>query len=121
ESVFFAANQPVGIVVTHDGFVYFTTARSSNVWRISPEEDWGIVGGGKPGFADGVGTQAQFRHLTGIALDHEGNLIVADSQNYLVRKITLVTRLDKESQPSAAPEPFFQPSTETLNTNANEI
>ncbi|HKP11099.1 MAG TPA: gluconolaconase [Blastocatellia bacterium] len=121
DTAYFASSQPDGVVVTHDGFVYFTTTHDSNVWRVSPEENWAVVAGGKPGFADGVGAQARFRHLTGIALDREGNLIVADSQNYLIRKIAMVTPQAGQGDGPAAPAPFVQPPAEPINTHPDEI
>jgi sugar lactone lactonase YvrE len=120
ETTYFNDSQPVGLAVTHDGFVYFSTARSSNVWRISPEEDWAAVAGGESGFANGFGDHAGFRHLTGLALDREGNLIIADSQNYLIRKITMATPQAQETATPPASGPFVQPASQPLTTNTTE-
>jgi serine/threonine protein kinase, bacterial len=46
-----------------------------------------FAGSGLMGFADGLGTQAQFANLMGIAADTMGNLYVADSHNNVIRKI----------------------------------
>ncbi|HEY0844014.1 MAG TPA: hypothetical protein VGE12_01515 [Noviherbaspirillum sp.] len=43
---------------------------------------------GQSGDADGAGPSARFRQPWGIAADAAGNLYVADTDNYLVRKIT---------------------------------
>jgi sugar lactone lactonase YvrE len=40
------------------------------------------------GSADGIGAAAQFRDAEGIAIDGAGNLYVADTYNYTIRKIT---------------------------------
>ena len=46
-----------------------------------------LAGSGSAGFADGAGAAAQFNNLRGVAVDGEGNFIVADSYNHRVRKI----------------------------------
>src|SRR5439155_7589733 len=43
---------------------------------------------GNVGKGDGVGAQAQFISPTGVAVDRAGNVYVADSRNFAIRKIT---------------------------------
>lgn len=76
---------PVGIVVTHDGFLFVSDA--GRVIRIAPDGEAETYAGGASGFADGIGTQSRFSRLAGLAIDKGGNLFVADSQNYLIRHI----------------------------------
>ncbi len=48
-----------------------------------------ISGGGQPGFADGPPDQAQYStNITGLDVDPAGNIYVADSGNYRVRKVS---------------------------------
>ncbi len=44
--------------------------------------------GSTEGFADGIGTEAQFNLPFGVAVDSEGNVYVADLDNHRIRKIT---------------------------------
>jgi len=47
-----------------------------------------FAGSGTKGFADGTATTAQFYSPTGMAVDSEGNVYVADRENHRIRRIT---------------------------------
>lgn len=40
------------------------------------------------GYADGRGTQARFNHPTGLAVDAQGNVFIADRGNHLIRRVS---------------------------------
>ena len=85
-------NSPCGIVKDTDGIIYVNDSGNNCVRRVAPDD--GVVstlagdGYGGKGFADGLGLNARFFNPTGLALDTEGNLIVADSENHCIRRVT---------------------------------
>jgi DNA-binding beta-propeller fold protein YncE len=47
-----------------------------------------VAGTGTAGSANGTGTAASFNFPKGLAVDTNGNLLVADTSNHLIRKIS---------------------------------
>ncbi|HEY0079240.1 MAG TPA: hypothetical protein VGB73_11385 [Pyrinomonadaceae bacterium] len=82
-----ALQTPVGLALTHDNFLYVTDIGQSRVLQIAPDGAARVVAGSGDSFADGDARQARFNAPVGIALDRRGALYVADSSNYLVRKL----------------------------------
>ncbi len=80
-------NHPFGIAVDGAGNVY--VGENCRIRKITPAGVVTTFAGGTPGFANGNGTAAQFQNgINGIATDAAGNLFVADTYNYRIRKIT---------------------------------
>jgi DNA-binding beta-propeller fold protein YncE/plastocyanin len=87
---------PAGIAVTPDGStVYVSDTDNSSIRKIKIASDGtttiSLVAGGMSGYADGPGISARFEYPMGLALDANGNLYVADSDNYLIRKIAFAS------------------------------
>ena len=81
-------SSPLGLALTHDGFLYLTEQDHARVLQIAPDGRVYELAGSGSGFANGDGQQqARFNQPAGLALDADGALYVADSANYLVRKI----------------------------------
>lgn len=81
---------PMGVAVAQDNTVYVADAYSSCIRRRTPD---GMVStfAGKPlssGRVDGRGEAARFSSPHGLALDRDGNLLVADAFNAAIRKIS---------------------------------
>ena len=81
-------NFPSGVVVDAVGNVYVADEFNHLIRKITPEGLVSTLAGSIWGFRDGAGTSAQFNRPTGVALDAEGNVYVADYVNHLIRKIT---------------------------------
>ncbi len=80
---------PTGIAVDGAGTVYVADSATNSVSTVSPT---GVVsklaGSSTPGYADGAGGTARFSGLGGLAVDSAGNVYVADTGNFAIRKIT---------------------------------
>jgi sugar lactone lactonase YvrE len=78
---------PIGLALTHDGFLYVTEHDRGTIVQIDPNGRAVVLAGNNQGYSEGFGPDARFNHPTGIAIDNRGDLVVADSANYLVRRI----------------------------------
>jgi hypothetical protein len=71
-----------------------TERERNRIWQLAPDgrTTAHLIAGAGAGFANGDGqTTARFNQPAGIAVDKSGALYVADSANYLVRKLTAAT------------------------------
>jgi sugar lactone lactonase YvrE len=83
---------PQGLAVDGTGNIYVADTGNNAIRKISPMGQVTTIAGlaGSAGSANGPGPQARFNGPAGIAVDKDGNLYVADTNNHTVRKITLV-------------------------------
>ncbi|MAG36986.1 MAG: hypothetical protein CL878_12190, partial [Dehalococcoidia bacterium] len=80
---------PTGVAVDATGHVYVADRRNHRIRKIAPDGTVStLAGSGISGYADGVGTAAQFNQPMDVAVDGAGNVYVADRDNDRIRKIT---------------------------------
>jgi len=80
---------PYGVAFAKDGTVFVSDAGENNrIRRIAKDGTVSTFAGAVEGFADGTGTAASFDTPSGLALDGQGNLYVADTGNHAIRRIT---------------------------------
>ncbi|MGZ5286341.1 MAG: NHL domain-containing protein, partial [Flavisolibacter sp.] len=79
---------PMGIAVDGSGNLYVADAGNHRIRKVTPSGYVStIAGSGIEGFRDGSGVFAQFYDPRDVAVDHAGNIYVADYQNNRIRKI----------------------------------
>lgn len=84
-------NSPYGLARDSSGNIYVADTNNHAIRKITTA---GVVStlagsaGGISGYSDGNGGNASFYYPRGVAVDSQGNVIVADSNNQVIRKIT---------------------------------
>jgi sugar lactone lactonase YvrE len=85
---------PIGLAVSHDNYLYVTELDRSRVIQVAPDGVARVIAGDGPGFVDGSDA-GRFNQPTGIAIGPISNkpteLYLADSGNYLIRKLDQTT------------------------------
>lgn len=96
-------DDPFGVAVDRLGNLFVSDAGlNDRIRRISPAGSVTTVAGERAGFADGSRTAARFRTPSGLALDLDGRIYVADTGNHAIRRITpegVVTTLAGNGSP----------------------
>ena len=104
-------NRPVGICVTHDGFLFISDEGRGRIFRVAPDGELTTYAGG-PEYSDN-GIDSRLKSPSFVSVDRNGVLYVADSANYLIREI-----LPTQDRPLArVPEPIIQPVEETAEAH----
>ena len=99
-------SDPYGVAIGPRGAIYVADGGEANRIRVvQPDGAVSTLAGGKEGFVDGLGAVAAFNTPSAIALDHLGNLYVADTGNHAIRRIApggAVTTLAVNGSPGYA-------------------
>lgn len=101
-------SSPVGLALTHDDVLYVTGNDRGRVAQIWPDgRVKAFAGAAVIGFADGETERARFNSPAGVGIDKRGSLYVADSANYLVRKLAPSEDVNETKGAQAAPMPVI--------------
>jgi len=82
---------PRGIAVDATNTVFVADAGNDTIRRITPDGQVTTLAGipdGTSGSTDGAAARARFSRPSGLAIDNAGNLLVADTGNHTIRKIS---------------------------------
>ncbi|MBL7999687.1 MAG: SMP-30/gluconolactonase/LRE family protein [Candidatus Kapabacteria bacterium] len=80
--------RPTGVAVDNNGWVYVTDQLNHKIRKISPDGVVSTLAGSEKGYKDGASGEARFNSPSGIAVDKNGVVYVADFGNHTIRKIT---------------------------------
>jgi len=124
-------NAPQGLTVDRHGNLYIADSYNHCVRRRATDGSITTVAGtGTPGFAgdDGPATAALFNFPTGVAVDSQGNLFIADSLNHRVRRVGvdghIITVIGGEPGGGSGSEPaipLHYPSTVAVDQFGNVL
>ncbi len=83
-------DQPGGLVIASNGTLYVADSANHTIRAIAPGGVVTTLAGsaGLSGTNDGVGAAARFSFPQGLALDSNGHLVVADTGNSTIRRVT---------------------------------
>lgn len=79
---------PFSVAVDNVGNIFVADTGNNRIRKITSEGLVSTFAGSTQGYADGLGTAAQFNKPWGIAVDAFGNVFVVDGWNHRIRKIT---------------------------------
>ena len=79
---------PYDIVIGNAGKIYVADANNHRIRLVTGGQVTTQAGAGVAGYADGPASIALFKNPSGVALDSAGNVIVADTGNGRVRKVS---------------------------------
>lgn len=86
------------------GNLYVTDSSNHKIRKITPAGVVSTIAGSTAGFANGVGLNAQFSFPQGVVIDANGNLLICDTNNHKIRKISqtgIVTTIAGDTAGSA--------------------
>lgn len=81
---------PYAVAVDTTGTVFVVDHGNHTIRKVTADGVVTTLAGtpGSAGSADGAGAAARFRYPSGVTVDREGNVFVADTDNHLIRQIT---------------------------------
>ncbi|WP_082994861.1 MULTISPECIES: NHL domain-containing protein [Aquimarina] len=81
--------KPTGVAIDGSGNLYVADRINHRIRKITSAGVVSTLAGSIRGWADGIGTVAQFNLPSGIVVDGSGTVYVADERNHFLRKIVI--------------------------------
>ncbi|MDX2273229.1 MAG: NHL repeat-containing protein [Cyanobacteriota bacterium] len=95
-------DRPTDLVLAPDQSLWVADQGNHRIRQITPSGEVITLAGDTPGSIDGEGSVALLDHPTGLSLDTQGNLLIADRDNHQIRQLDpsgQVTTLAGTTQP----------------------
>lgn len=83
--------EPLDVAVDTAGNVYVADSQANLIRKITPAAVVTTLAGSTTGSANGIGHQAQFNDPYSVTVDGAGDVYVADTNNFTVRKLSIPT------------------------------
>jgi len=102
---------PIGLALDDAGNLYVVDSGNHKLRVVTPHGAvTTIAGAGRPGHADGVAGNALFKEPEGVAVTADGTIFVADTKNYVIRRIRegIVTTIAGTMRPGTVDGPASQ-------------
>jgi streptogramin lyase len=123
-------NRPVDVALDAAGNTYVADTLNHAIRKVAPDGTVTTLAGaaGQAGSADGPAAQARFNGPSGVAVNAQGDVFVADTGNHVIRKISAAgvvsTVAGAVGQPGTADGPgaaarFMQPSDLAFDVQGN--
>lgn len=80
--------RPEGITIDSAGNLYVADTDNAAIRKVTPKREVTTVAGGAEGYLDGPAGAARFFDPVGVAVDSEGNVLVADKFNSVIRRLS---------------------------------
>ena len=80
-------DSPSAIAVSPNGDIVIADTGDDRISKLSRDGKLSVIAGSVRGYQDGAASEAQFDSPVGVAVDHSGNIFVADTYNDRIRKI----------------------------------
>jgi len=104
--------KPLGVALTHDGFLYVTELDRARIVQIAPDGRACVITGGTPGYSDSA-AKARFNQTTGVAIDRRGDLLYSRQRKLPGKKDKLNQRRPVH-RAQIASEPLPRLTSQTL-------
>lgn len=81
-------SQPIGLAIDANDNLYVADSANHRIRKVTPTGVVSTFAGSTAGYADAMGTAAQFSQPFGLCIDGNGNVYASDVGNRRIRKIT---------------------------------